>query len=669
MQHEESLLAVLDKRAETEPGGVPFCYLADGEQEEQPLTYQAFESKAKALAASLQAEGLKGKRVLLLFPQGNEYLVALFGCFYAGVIAVPAYPPRNNRNLRRLLSIMENCGSRHIMSDRDGIAHIQQLKQDFSAYELLAFEDRVEAGKEWQAWPVPLDDVAYLQYTSGSTGAPKGVIITHRNLVENVKGLRETYRPYTLDTMVTWIPMYHDMGLLSMMTALTIGGGTCYFMSPVHFVQKPARWLQAISKYGAQYSVGPNFAFDLCCEKIADRDIADLDLSCLKSITSGSEPVRLSTLINFHKKFSPCGFDFMAFCPGYGLAEATLGVSTLSANEPVQIVHKEDMGNSRTLDGKQLYVEQPAQYWVGCGHTVQGADVQIVNPQSLEALPKGQEGEIWVHHGGFVAQGYWNNEAATAHTFGNELAGQPGKRYMRTGDLGFLQAGQLYVTGRIKDMIIIRGANYYPQDIERVVEDAHGALEQNACAAFAHEAGAQEQLIVVQEVKRTEWRAADPEEVIQAIRQQLSEVFEIAPHQIVLIRPMSLPKTSSGKVQRQATREAWMQGDLRVLKEWTAKVAEPETTAGGEMPPEVTVASIISVIRQRVAEKAKVPLEEVKPEAAVQDYPLESIEAIFLSDELSEWLGLKLTPDTIWALGSIEELANFLYERYQEEQG
>lgn len=669
MQHEESLLAVLDKRAATEPEGVPFCYLTDGEQEEQPLTYRAFESKAKALAASLQQEGLKGERVLLLFPQGIEYLVALFGCFYAGAIAVPAYPPRNNRNLKRLLAIMGNCDSRYIMSDRDGIAHIQRLKQDFSDYELLAFEDRVEAGKEWQAWQVPLDDIAYLQYTSGSTGAPKGVIITHRNLVENVKGLRETYQPHPVDTMVTWIPMYHDMGLLSMMTALTIGGGTCYFMSPVHFIQKPARWLQAISKYGAQYSVGPNFAFDLCCEKIAGQDMAALDLSCLRCITNGSEPVRLSTLLDFHKKFSPYGFDFMAFCPGYGLAEATLGVSTLSANEQVQIVSKTGPAGTRTVDSRQPEVQSPEQYWVGCGHIVRDADVQIVDPNSLEALPQGKEGEIWVHHAGFVAQGYWNNEAATAHTFGNELAGQPGKRYMRTGDLGFLQDGQLYVTGRIKDMIIIRGANYYPQDIERVVEGAHSALEQNACAAFAHEAEGREQLIVVQEVKRTEWRAADPEEAIQAIRQQLSEVFEIAPHQIVLIRPMSLPKTSSGKVQRQATREAWLQGDLRVLHEWVAKTPAAAPASDKDTAEEITVASITAMIRQKIAEKANLPLEEVSPQAAVQDFPLESIEAIFLSDELSEWLGLKLTPDTMWALGSIEELANFLYERYQEEQG
>ncbi|NBC06729.1 MAG: AMP-binding protein [Bacteroidetes bacterium] len=669
MQHEESLLAILDQRAATEPEGVPFCYLADGEQDEQPLTYRAFESKAKALAASLQEEGLKGERVLLLFPQGIEYLVALFGCFYAGAIAVPAYPPRNNRNLKRLLDIMDNCGSRYIMSDRDGTAHIQRLRQDFSDYRLLTFEDEVEAGKEWQAWRVPLDGIAYLQYTSGSTGAPKGVIITHRNLVENVKGLRETYQPYQVDTMVTWIPMYHDMGLLSMMTALTIGGGTCYFMSPVHFVQQPARWLQAISKYGAQYSVGPNFAFDLCCEKIAGQDMAGLDLSCLKSITNGSEPVRLSTLLAFHEKFSPYGFDFAAFCPGYGLAEATLGVSTLSAEEQVQIVPKAGTAGARTVDGNPPEVQSPEQYWVGCGHIVRDADVQIVDPNALEALPEGKEGEIWVHHAGFVAQGYWDNEAATAHTFGNELAGQSGKRYMRTGDLGFVQEGQLYVTGRIKDMIIIRGANYYPQDIERVVENAHGALEQNACAAFAHEAGAQEQLIVVQEVKRTEWRAADPEETIQAIRQQLSEVFEIAPHQIVLIRPMSLPKTSSGKVQRQATREAWLQGELRVLHEWVAEAPAAAPASGKDTAEEITVASITAVIRQKIAEKAKLPLEEVSPQAAVQDFPLESIEAIFLSDELSEWLGLKLTPDTMWALGSIEELANFLYERYQEGQG
>lgn len=668
MQQDESLLDVLSKRAVEEPDGIPFCYLADGEDERQPLTYHSFEAQAKATAAYLQQAGLEGERVLLLFPQGIEYLVALFGCFYAGVIAVPAYPPRNNRNLKRLLAIMENCGSQHIMSDRAGIAHIELLKQDFSAYQLLAFEDMVEAKTEWRARSLPLDDVAYLQYTSGSTGTPKGVIITHRNVLENIKGLREAYYPYDLNMMFTWIPMYHDMGLLAMLTGLMVGGGTCYFMSPVHFIQKPARWLQAVSKYGAQYTVGPNFAFDLCCERVTAEEMEGVDLSHLKSVTNGSEPVRLSTLLAFQEKFSPYGFDFMAFCPGYGLAEATLGVSTLSADESVHILPKDGTLTPRILDGGNLEVANPEQYWVGCGHIVQGADVQIVDPETNAVLAEGQEGEIWVHHDGFVAQGYWNNEAATAYTFGNELPGQPGKRYMRTGDLGFLQDGQLYVTGRIKDMVIIRGANYYPQDIERVVADSHIALEQNASAAFAHEAGEEEQLIVVQEVKRTEWRAADPEEVVQAIRQQLSEVFEIAPHQVLLIRPMNLPKTSSGKVQRHAARQQWAENKLRVLYEWT--YSKPDTANPVAGPgKEITAASIMAFIRQRVAEKANLPLQDVKPEAAVQDYPLESIEAIFLSDELSEWLGLQLTPDTMWALGSIEELANFLYKKYQEEQG
>jgi acyl-CoA synthetase (AMP-forming)/AMP-acid ligase II/acyl carrier protein len=668
MQHDESLIDTLSRYAKEYPEHVTFCYLADGEAEEQPLTYRDFERKAQAIGAELQALGLEGERVLLLFPQGLEYLIALFGCFYAGAIAVPAYPPRNNRNLKRLLAIMDNCGSRHIMADRDGVQHIERMDRDFSAYQMLTYEEMLAKEGQWNARPIRSDDIAYLQYTSGSTGSPKGVRVTHRNMLENIKGLKETYYPYDLKVSVSWIPMYHDMGLLSMMTIFTVEHATCYFMSPVHFVQKPIRWLQAISKYRGLYSVGPNFAFDLCCEKVSEEEMEGLDLSCLKSVTNGSEPVRLSTLLAFYEKFSPYGFDFTAFCPGYGLAEATLGVSVLGGDERVQIVQKQGPLKGRFLDSSDWQVEDPDSYWVGCGHVVQQADVQIVSPQSGQALAEGQEGEIWVHHEGFVSKGYWNHPDANAKTFENTLSSRPGKRFLRTGDLGFLFNGQLFVTGRVKDMIIIRGENYYPQDIELVVNQAHEALEQNACAAFAHEAGGQERLIIVQEVKRTEWRKADPDEVIQAIRQQLSEEFEIAPHQILLIRPMSLPKTSSGKIQRYAARQQWENDALRIMHEWKAALAEAPQTALDEEGA-ISVASIQQRLREQIAEKAKMSLAEVSADAAVKDFPLESIDAIFLSDELSEWLGLKLTPDTLWALGSINELAEFLYQKHQEEQG
>lgn len=664
MEHFESLVDVLRSFADSNPEGTPFCYLADGETEEQPLSYQAFDEQAQAVAAELQARQLQGERVLLLFPQGLEYLISLFGCFYAGAIAVPAYPPRSNHNLLRLLAIMDSCEARHILADQDGISHIQRLKQDFSGYELLAYEDLVAAGSTWDERPISGEATAYLQYTSGSTGTPKGVIVTHANMMANIEGLKETYYPYSANRMVSWIPMYHDMGLLSMMTAFTIPKSTCYFMSPVHFVQKPARWLQAMSRYRANYSVGPNFAYDLCCEKVSEADMEGLDLSALKSITTGSEQVRLSTLRNFYQKFSAYGFDFMAFCPGYGLAEATLGVSVLSANEQVQIVPKTGDQQPIYLDEQDLDIDEPDQYWVSNGHIVRGADVKIVDAKTQMPMPESQEGEIWVHHPGFVSKGYWGQPEASKAAFYNYLPGDTERRYLRTGDLGFLLNGEVFVTGRLKDMIIIRGRNYYPQDIELAVTQAHPALSLNACAAFAVDSGQREALVIVQEVSRTAWREAVPEAVIEAIRQTLAEAFEIQAARIFLIRPISLPKTSSGKIQRYAARQQMLDGQLRVLHAWEQTETAATEAEDLENGP-ITQTSITVWLQQKIAEKARMSVQDIDLNQSVKDYPLESIDAIFLSDELSEWLEVKVSPDTFWAFSSISELAAFLAEQHQ----
>lgn len=672
MNNPVNLVERLQQSAEAFPEAIPLIYLADGETDEQPLSYHAFDQAARRVAAALQQKELEGQRILLLFPQGLEYLIALFGCFYAGVIAVPAYPPRNNRNLLRLNAIIANCGAEFILTDQSTADHMERLKQDFSAFSFLVYETLSAKAEAWQPREVKGDDIAYLQYTSGSTGDPKGVVITHTNIVENTKALKETYAPYEVDTMVSWIPMYHDMGLMSILTALSLGKeGAIYFMSPVHFVQKPARWLQAISRYKAQYSVAPNFAFDLCCTKIPEADREGLDLSSLVCVTNGSERVRLSTMLNFHRTFAAHGFSFDAFCPGYGMAEATLGVSLTSAGEPVSIAAKEEKQPKRLRIGQDINgIEDPESYWVGCGHVVNGAEVRIVDPETRSAVPDGREGEVWVHHEGFIAKRYWNHPEASKATFDNYLDAEPGRRYLATGDLGFLLEGQLFITGRIKDMIIIRGRNYYPEDIELAVANAHEALEQNACAAFSLEVDGAEQLAIVQEVERTNWRQANPDEVVAAVRQAVSDSFEIQPYRMVFIRPISLPKTSSGKVQRRASREQLLAGDLRVMHEWTGSTivssAEEEVTT--THLEHITQERILAWLRTKIAEKAKMPLSEIDPAVAVQDFPLESIDAIFLSDELADWLGLKLTPDTFWAFGSLEELSEFLFEKHQEEQ-
>lgn len=661
----KSLVDVLRAYALSHPDSIPFTYLADGEQEEQDLTYAEFDQKSRKIAASLQAHQLEGERVLLLFPQGLEYLIALFGCFYAGVIAVPAYPPRNNRNLQRLLSIMADCDARYFLTDRSGALHLEKMKrQDFSGYQFLVYENLVDTNADWKERPIESEDIAYLQYTSGSTGNPKGVIIRHKNMLTNVKQCERSYSD-DMYRAFNWIPMYHDMGLISMMCYFT-RNARCYFMSPAHFLQKPLRWLQAISRYKIQFTLGPNFAFDLCCEKIDDNQREGLDLSTLKDVITGSERVRLPTMAAFYEKFKKCGFHIDAFIPSYGLAEATLIVTTTGPGCSPVIVPHQKIGQADELDTSALPLDQPEAYYVSNGPVVDEAEIEIVSPKTGLPLGEDEIGEIWVHSPNSVSDGYWNNEKESQEVFYNYLPDNNSKRYLRTGDLGFLHNGELFVTGRMKDMIIVRGSNYYPQDIEFVVQESHEALEQNAGAAFALETKGQEQMVVVQEVKRSAWRTADPDEAIEAIRQSIAQTFEIMPHRIVLIRPMSLPKTSSGKIQRNATRRQLLEDKLRVIKEWQPSSGKDDQTVEEIEAGQVDQQSILLWLQHKIAEKAEIPPQEISAAASVKEYPLESVDAVYITTELSDWLNVDLNADVFWAFDTIGEMVNFLHDKYQE---
>lgn len=662
----ENLVDLLQRRAQEAPDFTPFIFLRDGVSDEQPLSHRLFDEQARRVAAHLQAQGLKGERLLLLFPQGIAYLIALFGCFYAGVIAVPAYPPRNNRNLLRLKAIMQDCDARFILADQKGVEYMESMKEDFSAYTFLPVEALMSKPAEWQPHQVALNDIAYLQYTSGSTGSPKGVIIRHENVMANVYGCMQTYIP-NLKRVVSWIPMYHDMGLISMLSYFVLGNVACYFMAPVHFIQRPVRWLTAVTRYQAEFILGPNFAFDLCCEKITDEQLEGLDLSSIRSVVSGSERVRWRTIQAFCERFGPVGFPKTGFLPSFGLAEATLIVTTSAIDQKAKVQYPEVGQSLLAWDDEALQGANPEQVQVSNGKPVVGAEVVIVDAGSKERCPAGTEGEIWVGYPSSIASGYWERPEESKKTFENFTASGDGP-YLRTGDLGFLMEDELFITGREKDLIIIRGGNYYPDDIEEVVEHAHPALQDNGCAAFAVELAGGERLVLVQEVRRTEWRNADEQEVVGAIRQAVSEVFEIQPYAIALIRPMSLPKTSSGKVQRYAAREDYQNGALRVIHEW----AQPEAAATGAGPiPEPGTANfgvpaIVQWLQQQIAEKVKMPATQIKASDPVKAYPLESVDAVFISDELSDWLKLRLTPDTFWAFNSIQELAEHLLKQYQE---
>jgi len=656
----KSVADIVQQRAKTQPDFEILTYLADGETDERPLTYAEFDRQAQLVAGYLQAQGLKGERVLLLFPQGLEYMIALFGCFYAGVIAVPAYPPRNNRNLLRIRAIIENTGATAIFADQSSIERMVKMAFDFTGQRLLAYEDVTAAQERYTPHAIEGKDIAYLQYTSGSTGKPKGVIIRHENVLINAQACRNIYPPDT-KCAVNWIPMFHDMGLIFMMSYL-LQNARCYFMSPVHFIQKPIRWLDAVSRYEADYTVAPNFAFDLCCEKIKREQVSRLDLSHLRSVLSGSERVQLKTILDFSKHFERSGFRLDAFKPGYGLAEATLAVSYVTHDGLPYITPKSVPGSRQKLHHENMDFERPQDYHVSIGPPVEGCTVRIVDPATKEVLEEGQEGEVWASFEGSIATGYWGNEEASQETFYNELPESPGLRFLRTGDLGFLLGGEVYITGRTKDMIIIRGQNYYPNDIEFEVAQAHPALQKNSGAAFAMEIEGGEHLAVVNEVKRAEWRNADPDAVIEAIRRTLADAFEIVPTRIALIFPMSLPKTSSGKAQRQRTKQMLLNDELRIMKEWSLpRQAEVDTPVLSAVTPEL----IFKWLGSRIAQRASLPVEQIDADSSFQDFPLESVDAAELSEELSQQLGFTVEAEAFWAMPTLQALAEHLYEQYQ----
>ncbi len=471
-----------------------------------------------------------------------------------------------------------------------------------------------------------------------------------------------------LSCVVSWIPLYHDMGLIMMMAYLATGGVKCYYMAPVHFVQKPFRWLHAITRYRAEYTLAPNFAFDLCCEKVTDEQMAELDLSSLKSVVCGSEPVRWSTIHRFQHRFRGVNVPDAGFLPSFGMAEATLAVSTCPIDRQPLVTNREERKSLIRWDDPAVLERAPETWLVSNGRPVHDCKLNVIDPETLQPCLEGTEGEIVVQYPGAVASGYWEQEEASRVTFEHVIAGIGGQ-WLRTGDLGFLLEGELFITGRIKDMIIVRGENYYPTDIEQVVERAHEALQANGCAAFAIDNPEGERLVIVQEVRRSGWRNANEAEVVDAIRQVISETFEIQPYAVVLIRPLSLPKTSSGKIQRYAAQMDYLKGNLRVIHQWeqpafTATIINQEAAVPGSK--DFGAGDIASYLIQQIAEKVKMPASRIESDQPVKAYPLESVDAVFISDELSDWLKIRMTPDTFWAFDSIQELAEHLLKQYKE---
>ena len=567
IQSSKQFVDLLRKRAALHPGRSAIQFLLDGESIGEDMSYVELDRRARRLAAYLQRHAAFGDRALLLYPSGPDYVLAFFACLYAGIIAVPAYPPElaHPQHLKRLLAMLQDSALRLILTDSAALPGLQRLLPADCESRMVATDAVPDDCHEdqWQEAEILPETIAFLQYTSGSTAMPKGVMVSHRNLIANELALAEGYAVKEgVDKWVSWLPLYHDMGLICALLQPIFSGITLVLMSPRHFLERPLRWLKAIAEHKATISGGPDFSYRLCLERISETAIEKLDLSSWRLAFNGAEPVRETTFSQFAGKFGPAGFGADALYPCYGLAEATVFVSG-GVRGKGMIAHRFD---PVALGRGEVVLQEDGVSLVACGRIWTDHRVEIVDPRALMPCAPGNIGEIWVQ-GPSVAEGYWKNAKASAATYAARLEGDA-KPWLRTGDLGFWHEGQLYIAGRLKDVIILRGQNIYPQDIEQTIEAAVPEVRKGRVAAFAVEIDGQEGIGVAAELPRTVLKKLDAQAIFRAIHRAIAFDHQEPASVILLLPPGELPKTSSGKLQRSACRLGWLDGSLPVAAEF-----------------------------------------------------------------------------------------------------
>jgi acyl-CoA synthetase (AMP-forming)/AMP-acid ligase II len=554
-------------------------HLVRGEEDGPSLTYAELDRTARSLGAFFQAQGAQGERAIMLFEAGVEPIAAFLGCVYGRVIAVPLPAPlsgRVDRYLPRVENVVKDADVKFVLTTTQIMQQLQALASKIPAFqsvEWIPMDTLPDLADDWKEEPIRETDIAYLQYTSGSTSVPKGVMISHRNLIKICQYDSEVLEYSTKGTQtVCWMPYFHDYGLIEGLLIPLFNGLSIYTMSPLDFVQNPVRWLSAISRYRASHSAGPNFAYELSVKKITPEERKAFDLSCWRRAGIAAEPINSGTIERFIKTFGPYGFRPETMSPSWGLAEATL-VVTGASGSTLHVLNAADLEQNRiaysTGDGFSRTM-------VGCGKVWKGpwnVSVRIVNPETCEPAPAGTVGEVWVS-GDLVAQGYWNRPVETAATFQAQISGEEREYFLRTGDVGFMAGDEFVFTGRRKDLIIVEGRNHYPQDIEKTVETTQPAIRRGNSIAFSLEEDGQVQIIVVAELNK-EYRLAEvasgpndtripisQKEIEKAVRREVAEEHQVRIHQVVLIPSGTIPKTTSGKLQRSDCKQRFLAGTL-----------------------------------------------------------------------------------------------------------
>ena len=648
-----TIVAVLRLRAMAHPGKRAFTFLEDGSGTEESITFAELEIQSRKVATRLHELGLKNTKVLLFYPSGLEFITAFFGCLYAGVIPVPAYPPRKNRLLRRIHAIAANCGAVSILTT-DGIA--RSLERNFSDDPLLnklswhSTESWSSSGQPMQDFDEPgFEEVAFLQYTSGSTGDPKGVMVSHRNIMFNLRSLQIFFRITNEDVLVNWVPQFHDLGLIFGVLETVFAGIHAILISPVTFISDPFFFLQTISRFRATICGQPDFAFNLCVDKTNEVQRSSIDLSSLHAFYSGAEPVRKSTFERFASAFSAAGLKPEALFPAYGMAESTLIITGIDPNtRPFYLpVIASELEQHRVVPASAG--DADIRWITSNGKPNMDTSILIADPDTREILPADVVGEIWAS-GSTITMGYYGLPGLTGEVFNATPEGLNAASWLRTGDLGFLHNGELFITGRLKDLVIIHGSNYYPQDIELTVEESHSAIRKTCTAAFSIEVNGEEKLAMVAELRRS-IIPHDTEKIMDDMVSAISREFEIQPARIALVRIGSLPKTSSGKLMRNAAKQFLLTGKFEIIAE---RSFEDKNIQSVEIfgPESSNLEPFLLAWVSHHLNKGN----PVDPAGSLASFGMDSLKAVELSSETKDIFGFEWPPYLFFEEISMQQL-------------
>ncbi|MBF0423619.1 MAG: AMP-binding protein [Magnetococcales bacterium] len=627
-------------------------FLRDGETDTVSMTYGQLDVRARRLAQCMIEKKPDASRVLLFPAPGLEFVVGLMACFYAGMAAVPCYPPTGRPESRasdRFLRLAGDCRPGLGLTDSDNLARarIHWVNQGIP---LLTTNGEIDSSG------IPLPGIqggtlALIQYTSGSSGTPRGVMLHHANLMANLAAISERFAFTTATRFVSWLPPYHDMGLIGGILSALFNGYLQVIMEPRHFLQRPRRWLQAISQYRADTSGAPNFAYDLCVERISPEELSHLDLSCWELAFCGAETVRSSTMRRFAEFFARSGFPNSALFPTYGLAEVTLMATGVGRGRGACI---KTFDAATLAMGKAVLASGPGEVRMltGCGSPGLGTSLGIVDPDSCCPLAEGEVGEIWLA-GDSIGQGYWNRSGESRAAFANRLLGEGETSWLRTGDLGFIHDGQLFINGRLKELLIIRGRNFHPPDLEEIIASCHPALALNGCAAFGVDVGHEEILIVAAEVRREARRHLPVSRIRGVIRHALSESFDLSPHEILLLRPGVLPRTTSGKISHAWCRE-------RYLSEVWQPLVDPEGECGTVSVSERIEDAWLSQVLEHLAQLLQVQAASLDRDQTLGELGIDSLKRVELALTLEPLAGRSIDPERFPADLRLADLATLI---------